>query len=1540
MKHHYFRLLLVLSGLFPCIKTTTAQVSITATAGATGPTAYTTLKGAFDAVNTGTHRGVVTIVINGNTAETATASLNASGSGSANYTSVTVKPGTGATPTVSGSISSGPLLRCNGSSNLTIDGSNNNSTSRNLTLTNTSGTSSNVIQLGSAGTTPISNVVIKNTILINGTNTSTTVIVGDAGVVGSPGYFNNITFRNNDIRKGYIGLYLYATAAPGNGNNTLVTENNLDATGTDALRLVGIYGQGLTGLTISDNTIGNFDPASAEFDRAIWLATGTINTTISGNTITGLNYSGTSSYAPIGINVSSGVTNASITVSDNIVSNLSSSGTGTAMGMFLYSAMSGVTVKANKVSNIRNTNTGGYGAAGMLMATTINSSAIKINNNFIWDIAAYGSNNYSSGDNGNGIVVDGGGGIDIDFNTVVLNTEQTLTGGHRASCLLITGNVAASGSINVRNNILANLQTVGNSDSRLALSNLATSGSGVFGTINYNNYYSTSTNLSSTGTNASITNTLAQLQTSLGDNANSSVVQPVFLGGNNLHLSPANPGLSNNGNPVSSITTDIDGQTRSATTPDKGADEFTPCQTVTFSTQPANAAVCAGSDTSFRVVSGNGTVYQWQVNTGSGFTNITNNTIYGGATTATLTLTGVPAGYDGYTYRCVVNYFTGCTASNSNPATMTIIAPPTATITPGAAAFCPGGSVTLNANSGAFTYQWQRNGANIAPPATGASYSASSVGDYTVVIRSNSTGCRDTSSPVTVTANPALAATQNVTVCANQLPYTWNGQSIPAAGTAAATYTTPSLATGCDSTTTLNLTVNAVVAVTQNLTICANLLPYTWNGKIILAGGTAVARDTSLNAAGCDSITTLNLTVNPLLTATQSLTICQSQLPYTWNGIPVAAGGTAAATYTRSSQVTGCDSTTTLNLTVTPNPNVSASPMPQSICSGSGTAITASSTTSGASLAWTVTQTGVSGASAGSGGSIAQTLTTAGPAIGQAIYAITATASGCSTTIRDTVTVRPLPATTITPSSQNLCSGAATSLALSSPVSGATFIWTVTQTNVSGATAGNGATIAQNLTATTSANGTATYTVKAAANGCNGANATATVTVTPIPANPGMIAGPESPCAGSTQTYSITTTTGATSYSWTLPSGWTGTSTTNAITVTVGSSNGNVSVAAVNTCGSSATPATKAVISTPVLTPTINISSNAPALLCSGVPVTYTATTTNGGTTPAYEWQVNGSTVPGTGNTLVYAPDDGDTVRCVLISNYPCVSANSIVSNLLIMQVTPSVTATLNIYVPENNVCSDIPVHFVATPGGTGLAPVYQWKVNNTSQGTNNVNFTYTPADNDVVTCEMTSSALCVTPAKVLSNAVPMSVERVTHPALSISSSLLNAVTGQPVTFTASITDGGPGAQVTWYKNDVYITTASGPTWTGVAGTDFTSSSRIQALLRSFSPCADPDTAWSNTVKVNVGTSGIGNTHLPDNFKLYPNPTYSTVSIEGLSAGDALSVYDMLGHRMMQETIKRNGTHKVDLSALAQGMYWFRFENGKGKQWQVKVTKQ
>src|SRR5437868_7003756 len=128
--------------------------------------------------------------------------------------------------------------------------------------------------------------------------------------------------------------------------------------------------------------------------------------------------------------------------------------------------------------------------------------------------------------------------------------------------------------------------------------------------------------------------------------------------------------------------------------------------------------------------------------------------------------------------------------------------------------------------------------------------------------------------------NAVLRDTATQTICQNQLPYTWNGLTLNAAGTYSDTLTS---AAGCDSIAILILNVNAVFRDTTTQTICQNQLPYSWNGLTLTAAGTY--SDTLTSAAGCDSIATLILNVTSVLRDTTSQTICENQLPYTWNGL-------------------------------------------------------------------------------------------------------------------------------------------------------------------------------------------------------------------------------------------------------------------------------------------------------------------------------------------------------------------------------------------------------------------------------------------------------------------------------------------------------------------------------------------------------------------------------------------------------------------------------------------------------------------------------
>src|SRR4029078_3756391 len=284
-------------------------------------------------------------------------------------------------------------------------------------------------------------------------------------------------------------------------------------------------------------------------------------------------------------------------------------------------------------------------------------------------------------------------------------------------------------------------------------------------------------------------------------------------------------------------------------------------------------------------------------------------------TNTTICASQLPYIWNGQTINIAGTYTANLTAANGCDSIATLILKVnTAFASVTTIALCPNG----------FPYTW--NGQTI-----------TAAGTYTANLIAVS-GC-DSIATLVITIKPALTSTTNSTICANQLPYSWNGQTITTAGT----YTANLIAAnGCDSIATLILTFNPALTSTTNTTICANQLPYTWNGQTITAAGTYTANLTAVS--GCDSIATLILTVNPALTSTTNTTICANQLPYTWNGQTITAAGTYTANLTA---VSGCDSIATLILTVSPaltsttNTTICANQLPYT---WSGQTITAAGT--------------------------------------------------------------------------------------------------------------------------------------------------------------------------------------------------------------------------------------------------------------------------------------------------------------------------------------------------------------------------------------------------------------------------------------------------------------------------------------------------------------------------------------------------------------------------------------------------------------------
>ena len=181
-------------------------------------------------------------------------------------------------------------------------------------------------------------------------------------------------------------------------------------------------------------------------------------------------------------------------------------------------------------------------------------------------------------------------------------------------------------------------------------------------------------------------------------------------------------------------------------------------------------------------------------------------------------------------------------------------------------------------------------------------------------------------------------------------------------------------------------------------------------------------------------------------------------------------------------------------------------------------------------------------------------------------------------------------------------------------------------------------------------------------------------------------------------------------------------------------------------------------MNTPV-TPEVSVTITPGDTICAGTMATYTATPVNGGAAPTYVWRKNGQLVFA-GTNPVYSnnmPVNNDTVLCIMTSNAGCVtkSADSAMVVVKVRQaVIPTVTITAS---PGTQVPLGTSVTFTASVTNEGLAPNYQWKVNGVNAGTNSNTYTSGSwAANDTITCEVTSSNICATPAVAISNSLIM----------------------------------------------------------------------------------------------------------------------------------------------------------------------------------------
>lgn len=324
-------------------------------------------------------------------------------------------------------------------------------------------------------------------------------------------------------------------------------------------------------------------------------------------------------------------------------------------------------------------------------------------------------------------------------------------------------------------------------------------------------------------------------------------------------------------------------------------------KTVTaITTQPQSQTTCSGGAVTLAVVANGANLsYQWKKNGTAIGTNQSSFSI-ASATVA-----------DAGTY--TVDVTGDCGVVMSSDAIVTIVGSLQISQQPIAVNSCAGTNaiLTVVANGANVNYSWTKNGTAIANSNNDTLYlnnlSTANAGSYVCNITSNCGNA--TSNTVTVTVKQATTSTQSLSVCYGG-SIVFNGATLTQSGTYKDTLTN---AAGCDSIITLNFVVRARIEKTINAAICTGQT-YSFNGAQLSQSG--VYLDTLLTTAGCDSFITLNLSVNSFVTGNITAAICQGSA-YPFNGQNLTQAGQYTDTLL---SVAGCDSILTLVLTVNPLP--------------------------------------------------------------------------------------------------------------------------------------------------------------------------------------------------------------------------------------------------------------------------------------------------------------------------------------------------------------------------------------------------------------------------------------------------------------------------------------------------------------------------------------------------------------------------------------------------------------------------------------------
>ena len=747
---------------------------------------------------------------------------------------------------------------------------------------------------------------------------------------------------------------------------------------------------------------------------------------------------------------------------------------------------------------------------------------------------------------------------------------------------------------------------------------------------------------------------------------------------------------------------------------------------------------------------------------------------------------------------------------------------------------------------------------------------------------------------VTVTALPSAISPANPSVCAGS---TVNLTDVTAGGTWSSTNT----ATG---------TISSGGVVTG------------------ISAGTTTISYTASTGCAVTVVTTVNAIPTAVITPAGPTTFCYpgsvvlnsstgAGYTYQWE---IGCGPIVGATTSSYTAITGCSytilitgngcSATSAPVAVTVN-SVSASPITGSglVCIGQTTPL--SDATAGG--VWSSNNIAV--------GTVASTGVVTGISAGTTVisYSVTNT---CGTAVATTIlTVSAGVAVAPITGALNVCVGANTNL------TDATASGTWSSSNVAVGSVNSSGVVAGVAAGTANIS----YNVTGGS-GCI-SSSVAMVTVNPVPSNVIAPVGTVTVCPGGTTTLIAPSGAGY-SYQWqSSGSAIAGATNSTYVTGTAGSYNFIITSAA----GCSATSAvTTIVIGTgTTVVPLLSIASSLGSVQCApAASETFTANPTNGGSSPVYQWSVNGAAV-GAGATYSYVPTNGDLVSCLMTSNASCVMPDT-VSASLVMTVNPLMAPSVSITsIHHDTTCVGDTVQFAAVPVYGGTAPTFLWTQNGVNVATGPY-YIYVPHNNDTLIVTMTSNYPCLITPVAVSNLFIMQVDVPTTNSLSVSVTQSAVLAGRADTFTAVATGAGSSPAFQWYINGNPVAGATAYRYI----TDTLRDGQIVSCLETSNfLCSEPHSVMSGGISISVLPNSVPQIESINNFTLQPNPNAGSFTIKGSLSMPSDSKVDIVITDMLGQTIYKNTSYtnngKVNElvtlpNSISNGMYLVNITSGGG----------